>query len=683
MKISDTTKYFPMRLSDLVLGAYLLLGLASCATPSQTAKVSLSPDADLSSSVLFHYGEDSVMADDFVYVYLKNNRDLLEDLSEDEVEASVREYMDLYVNFKLKVKAAYNAGMDRETAFIKEFTQYRDQLAKPYMVENRYKENLIREAYERMSQEVHASHILINVPEDSEDTLSYYREADSLRQLALEGASFSMLAEEHSDDPSAPQNGGNLGYFSALQMVYPFENAAYKTEVGSISEPVRTQFGYHIIKVHDKRPSQGNVKVAHIMIRHEEGDPTDETSSAYARAEEIYEELQTGADWNELTERFSEDVSTRANGGELPYFGTGGMLKSFEEAAFALEEEGQISKPVKTRYGWHVLKLIDRKGLEPLDELRPTIERKVQRILQLGEMQEDMIDMLRQENEYQANARNIRSAQLYLQGESEVAKPEAEMKLFSLKNADFNFAQLEQYLQDKNIALPLDNDRVTTIYQEFEEEMILNNEESNLAEKYPDFRMLLQEYKEGILLFNIMERRVWNKANQDTEGLNQYYARNKDDYQWKRRMDASIIEASEQATLEQVKEKLEMQESTEATIAEIAKELQQPDALALQVFSDVYEEGEELSQAESVIYETEWTEGLHEVSHNAMHYLIVVREVLEPRLKTLEEVKGLVIADYQRQLDKEWVRELREKFPVSIDERVLNQLIQKIEHESK
>ncbi len=689
MTISDTTKYFSYGLLKTLLACGILGWLASCATSSQTAQPS-PPEADLSSSVLFRYGSDSVMAEDFVYIYLKNNRDLLDDISTKELQASVREYLDLYVNFKLKVKAAYLAGMDRETAFTNEFSQYREQLAKPYLVENRYKENLIREAYERMRQEVHASHILINVPEGSADTLSYYQKADSLRQLALEGASFSMLAEQHSDDPSAPQNGGSLGYFSALQMVYPFENAAFNTETGGISKPVRTQFGYHIIKVHDKRPSRGSVKVAHIMIRHEEGEATDQTSAAYARASEIYDELQAGGDWNELTERFSEDISTRADGGVLPYFGTGGMLKSFEEAAFALEKKGQISQPVETSYGWHIIKLIDRKGLGPLDELKPSIERKVQRILQLGEMQDDMIDMLRQENQYRANDQHIDRVLLFMEAGPEVAKadvsmgqPDAGMELFSLKDAVFTFKYLAQYLDDKNIELPLEEGKAKEVYREFEENQILNNEESHLAEKYPDFRMLLQEYKEGILLFNIMERRVWNKANQDTEGLNAFYARNKEDYQWRQRARASIFEAREASTIAQIKARLEGKESDQEFMNDIKNEFQQSEVLDLMVYSGVYEQGEQLNQAESVIFEVDWNESRHTLSRADMHYYIIIHDLMKPQVKTLEEIKGLVIADYQRLLDAEWVRELREKYPVSIDESVLNQMIQKIEHESE
>ena len=669
-------------IARLVLFGFLL-GTFACSSSKQVTQLSPETNPDVPNATLFTYGQDSVTAEDFKYVYLKNNQDIAADASDRELEESIREYLELYVNFKLKVKAAYQAGLDRESAFIKEFNQYKNQLAKPYMVENRYKENLIHEAYQRMKEEVRASHILISIPDGAEDTLRYYQKADSLRQLAEAGASFAMLAEENSEDPSAAQNGGNLGYFSALQMVYPFENAAFNTAVGSVSRPVRTQYGYHIIKVHDKRPSQGKVKVAHIMIRHQQGEPMDETSPGYARAQEIYEDLQSGADWKELAERYSEDVSTRANGGELPYFGTGGMLKPFEQAAFAIEEEGQVSQPVSTRYGWHLIKLLDKKGLEPLDELRPSIERKVDRVIQLAEMQGDMIDMLRKENGFVGRKVNIEKAIQYLQSSTEDAAPDEKSVLFVLKDASFNFGDFKQYLQDKNIKPPLSADKANEVYTGYEEKMIVDNEESHLTEKYPDFKLLLQEYKEGILLFNIMERRVWNKANEDTEGLNTFYASKLSDYQWKRRVDATIFEAKKPETIDVIKSKLQSTNVTDELITEVTKELQQSDARSVQKYRGVYEEGADLNVAESVIQDLDWEQNRHEVQAHEMYYYILIHELMEPRAKSLEEVKGLVIADYQRQLDEEWVRELRAKYPVTVDETVLKKLTQNIEDENK
>ena len=682
MNMHFTTKY---AMADFFKPVFLLsvvLVMAACATTQQTTQEPIDPQASLSDSALFYYGEDSVLAEDFLYVYLKNHQDSLAGLSSDALDQSVRDYLDLYVNFKLKVKAAYQAGLHRENTFVKEFNQYKEQLAKPYMAENRFKENMVLEAYERMAEEIHASHILISVPEASEDTLQYYMRADSLRRLASEGASFAMLAEENSEDPSAPQNGGSLGYFTALQMVYPFENVAYKTMPGEISRPVRTRFGYHIIKVHDRRPARGSVKVAHIMIRHEEGEARDESSTAYAEIKKIHEELQSGADWNELTERYSEDVSTRANGGELPYFGTGGMLKEFEEAAFGLEQEGSFSQPISTRYGWHIIKLIDRKGLEPLETLRPQIERKIQRVLQVTEIQQDMISMLKKENGYQPYQENLEKLWLQLQAAPEVASNVAETPLFRLGQTEFTVSDFTEYLQKLDIQQPVDSASARALYRSFEKEKILENEEENLAEKYSEFRRLLLEYKEGILLFNIMERRVWNKANTDNEGLRAFYQAHQNQYRWQERLDATIFETKDPEVLRQIQSELGNQKPGQERIEEYEETYNRADPLNLKIYQDIYEKGNSRSKGESVVDKIEWESGVYEVQEEPFSYLIIVHEKIPAALKDFNEIKGLVIADYQRQLDQEWVQELRDLYPIEIDERVLKQLIQKIEHES-
>jgi len=376
----------------------LLSVLLGCAT---TKKATRNNDESLplNEAVLFTSANDTVFADDFLYVFRKNRMvDSTVASKSESTKQAVEEYLDLYVNFRLKVKAAEEAGLDQKESFQQELAQYREQLAKPYLIENRVTEQLIEDAYERMKQEVRASHILIEVPEDAspQDTLKAYQLADSLRTLALNGASFSMLAEQYSSDPSAASNGGDLGYFSALQMVYPFEKAAYSTEIGNISQPIRTRFGYHIIKVQDKRPSQGKVKVAHIMIRPDGGND----STAYQKAKQVYEQLRSGADWSEMVERFSEDISTKSKDGELPYFGTGNMIESFENAAFALENPGDISRPVKTRFGWHIIKLIDRQTLEPMEKLRPSLERQVERSIQAEVRQGEMISTLKSESDF-------------------------------------------------------------------------------------------------------------------------------------------------------------------------------------------------------------------------------------------------------------------------------------------
>jgi len=678
MNPTYTTKLI---LKRVIFFCIISLGVWACTVKKKVAESDTLVPLDLSEKAIFHYGEDSVIADDFLYIYQKNNQDV----AANELNQSVHDYLELYINFKLKVKEAYLANFDKTSKFQAEYQKYRQQLAKPYMVESRFNEKMVLEAYDRLKEEVHASHILINVPDHikGRDTLQYYQKADSIRNMALKGQSFAMLAEKYSDDPSAEQNGGNLGYFSALQMVYPFESAAFKTPVGDISKPVRTSFGYHIIKVDDRRPTQGKVKVAHIMIRHQPGEVEDKSSESYKKALQIYDELQKEADWKELTERFSEDLSTRSNEGELPYFSTGGMLPNFEEAAFSLNQIGEISKPIKTRYGWHIIKLLDKKGLEPLEMLRPLIERKVERNLQQLEMQDEMVEMLKEENNYVPNLPSIQLAQSYMVATPEMSRPNRMGVLFSISDTIFTYSSLSDYLEEENIQLPVDSMRAKELYSQFEAQRILAYEESHLAEKYPEFRRLAQEYKEGILLFDIMESKIWSTAGEDESALKSFYKNHQENYQWDKRIEATILDARSEEILDKATEMLGQEEATPSTIKRIEKSLNTDSPLNLQMHHDIYEKGEGRSKSKAVIDEIEWKVGTTMMANEGRFYLIQVHEVLPAQSKEFEEVRGLVISDYQDMLDSVWISELRNKYTISIDQAVLEQVIKQLKDKNE
>ena len=652
--------------------------LATACSTSQ--KATTTTDTKLKDAVLFTAGDDTVTADEFMYVYRKNQSDSAARMSNAEREQAIRDYLKLYVNFKLKVEAAEDTGMANKESFKTELAQYQKQLAKPYLVENRVTDQLIEEAYERMKQEVKASHILIQVPEDASpaDTLAAYQQIDSLRNLALNGASFAMLAEQYSNDPSAATNGGDLGYFTALQMVYPFENAAYRTEEGDISEPFRTRFGYHIVKVHDKRPSQGQIKVSHIMIRADEDATQD--SAAHQKAQQIYEQLRQGADWNELTERFSDDVTTRSSGGALPYFGTGNMIESFEEAAFALKKPGDISPPVKTRFGWHIIKLDDRKGLEPLSEMRSSLEKRVDRSVRSEVLQEEMIVLLKEENGYQGNMDAIKSAVEH-QYQSPDETPDSSTVLFTMQDTTLTVADFLRYTEnDSTLTGPLDSATAYQQYHNFENSSILQYEENHLLEKYEDYRRILQEYRDGILLFDIMEQRVWSKAMEDSVRLQQFFEAHREDYRWKERAKATIVDAESEKVLNEVKQALEKEKLplSESARLELEKKFTQTSPLTLQIHQNTYEEGASRTEAESVIDQVEWKPGEYTVENKGRFYYIVVDEILPPQLKSLAEIKGIVIADYQNYLDQQWIAQLRQKYPVDIQENVLQQVIKSL-----
>ena len=669
--------YLSFRTGQLVYCVLLLL-VTACTTTKKSAQQGRNTFQP-QEAVLFTVDDDSVRADEFMYVYNKNQADSIAMLSNEAQAQAVRDYLTLYTNFKLKVKAAEDAHLDQKESFKKELAQYQQQLAKPYLVENRVTEQLLQEAYQRSQQEVKASHILIALDEDASpaDTLRAYQKADSLRNLALNGASFAMLAEKYSSDPSAATNGGDLGYFTALQMVYPFENAAYHTEIGGVSTPIRTRFGYHIIKVHDKRPSRGKVKVAHIMLRGTES--AEQDSSAQLKAQQIYEQLQQGADWDELAERFSEDVTTRSSGGELPWFGTGNMIESFEDAAFALTNKGDLSPPVKTRFGWHIIRLIDRQGLEPFSSLRSSLEKRIDRNVRSEVVQSEMVDLLKQENGYQADAEVIRSAirQRYHSPDSPATDPAPDATLFTMQDTVLSVEDYYAFARKQAKGLASDSVAARQAYQEFEAQTILTYEERHMLDKYEDYRRILQEYRDGILLFDIMEQKVWSKAMEDSVGLQQYFTAHQGEYRWKERAKVTLVDAESEKILNQVKQDLAGKKgllSKKERVA-IEKKYTKESPLALQIRQSTYERGESRMAAEAVIDTIDWAPGEYTVENNGRFYYILVHEVLPPTLKELNEIKGIVIADYQNYLDQQWISSLRQQYPVEINEDVLQHVI--------
>jgi peptidyl-prolyl cis-trans isomerase SurA len=533
------------------------LGMWCLACKSSDQPIVATPSS--AEPVLFSIQDEPTTLKEFLYVYNKNNftRDSV-NLAED-----FRQYLDLYINFKLKVQEAKDAGLHQEQAFLSELEGYKKELAKPYLSEKSVTEQLIQEAYDRLATEINASHILIGIK--SEDTLAAWNKIMKIREQALNGEDFHQLARQHSEDPSAGMNSGNLGYFTALQMVYPFENAAYQTPVGEISNPVRTNFGYHILKVHDARPSQGKVKVAHIMIRAGEDASEEDKQKAKEKISEIHQRLQDGADWSQLVSQFSEDHFNKKNGGELEWFGTGNMVPSFEEAAFALKEKGQISKPVRTPYGWHIVRLMERQGLPPFEEIRNELSERVSRDSRAQLQENALMERLRRENNVAQNREHIdllleKANKTLLSGRWDY-KPdslEAAMELFLINEEAYTLGAFQQWLSRNAKAAANINpeDYLKQLFQRWQQQSLLAYEEAHLAEKYDDYRLLVQEYHDGILLFQLMDEKVWTRALEDTAGLERWFKEHRDRYQWNERARSTIFSAASAETLSQVEEAL-------------------------------------------------------------------------------------------------------------------------------
>lgn len=614
-------------------------------------------------------GED-IPKSEFVRVFKKNNT---KETNFD--KKAVDEYVQLYINYKLKVKEALELGMDTVKAFIDELAGYRKQLAQPYLVDKEVSDKLLHEAYDRMKTDLRASHILVKCDADAlpKDTLEAYNKIMKIRAELLKGGDFATLAKKYSEDPSAKDNGGDLGYFSALQMVYPFESMAYNTRVGEISMPVRTRYGYHLIKVTDSRPAQGEVRVSHIMVKVAANASPEDTMKAFRKINEIYDKLKTGGNFEELAKQYSDDQSSSKNGGLLPMFGTGRMVPEFEKAAFALKNVNDYSAPVRTSYGWHILKLIEKKPLGSFEDLQADLKQRVAKDSRSELSKTSMIERIKKKYGFSENpkmkdefAKVVDST--LTEGKWTTDKA-AGLKgiMFTLGNKKYSQADFATYLADHQSKRSSGNSPVSLMnhhYGEWLNESCLAYEESKLDSLYPDFRNLMKEYRDGILLFELTDKKVWSKAVKDTTGLKEFYEKDKNNYMWGERVDATIYTCANAEIAKEVRKLMKKIDDNDTLMARVNKSSQ----LNLQVKSGKFAKGDN-----EIIDSISWKTGITpDFPRDKQVVFVDIRQVIPPQPKTLEEAKGLVTADYQAALEKEWIASLRAKYTVTVNQDVVD-----------
>ncbi len=607
---------------------------------------------------------------EFETIYKKNNRDSVI------TKADLDEYAELFANFKLKVMEAETLGMDTAASFTRELQGYRDQLARPYLVDKSVTDSLVYEAYSRIRKEVRASHILIKLdPNPSPaDTLKAYKKAMSLTtELKAHPDQFAKMAAENSADPGGKATGGDLGYFTSLQMVYPFENAVYNTPVGNIVGPVRTRFGYHIIKVTDKRDARGEVQVAHIMIRSEEDDPQDVQDHAKERATEVYQKLNEGMEFENLVTRYSDDRTSAAKGGELPPFGAGKMVTEFEDASFALKNPGDYSEPIKTPYGWHIIKLIKKMPIGDFDSMEKDLRARIERDSR-SELSKDMfITRLKTEYGYKEHQKALKPFYdamdtSYFKGGWEAPEKlsESDKPVFMLAGKDYTQGEFATYLtsgmrpNQKDIPL---RTVVDNAYNNFVNSSIMEYENSRLEEKYPEFKALMKEYRDGILLFDLTDQKVWSKAVEDSTGLHQFYLGHQNQFMWGDRAGYDVYTVDNAKDAKAVMKMLKKGKNQD----EIRGALNNGTALGVQIESSMKEKGDE-----PLLAKTDWKTGIYGPYENGGQYKVVnIKEIRPSEPKAFNEARGLITAAYQNYLEKQWVDSLRNDHDVVINEQVL------------
>lgn len=625
--------------------------------------------------IVMSIGGTPVKLSEFEYVYKKNK--------DNPSETPLDEYIELYTNFRLKVKEAEELGMDTTTKFLNEFNQYKNELTKPYLMDKEVDEQLLKEAYDRMQKDVRASHILIRTGENDlpEDTLKAYNKALKVRERILAGEDFAKVAKEVSEDPSAAQNGGDLGYFSVLRMVYPFETAAYTTKTGEVSMPVRTRFGYHIIKATDSRKARGEIKVAHIMVRTKEEMKPEELQQAKAKVDEIYAQLKNGADFAELAGKHSDDKATARQGGELPWFGPGRMVPEFEEAAFSLANNGDISEPIKSDYGWHIIKKIDKKDIPSFEDAKNDLKAKIARDSRAQASKEAVLKRIMKEYNFTETPGSkeafysVVDSSLYA-GKWDAAKAtNLGNSLFKLGDKTYTQKDFAEYIAKNQMKRKLAETplkiAVNHFYEDFKNVELLKYEEAKLPTKYPEYKNLLQEYRDGILIFNLTEEKVWTKSMKDTTGLKAYYEAHQTDFMWERRLDATIYTCKDDETAKKVKKLVEEQVLPgNMSNDSLLKVINHDSQLNLKVKEGKFQEHEE-----DALENVKWEPGLQPIfDFKGQKVLVYVKEVLPPQVKTLKEARGLVANAYQDSLMEQWIKDLRAKYSVTVDREALKAL---------
>lgn len=652
-----------MKINKLILGFALAI---NCLAFAQSEK----------KEVLFTIDDKLYYTDEFSRVYNKNI-----DLVKDESQKDLNQYMDLFVGYKLKINKANKLGLQNNTKYINELKSYRTQLSKNYTSDTNVTKALIEEGYNRSLKEIRASHILITVDENAApaDTLKAYNQALDIRKSALARENFEDLAVKFSQDPSAKENKGDLGYFSAFRMVYAFESAAYKTKKDEISMPTRTRFGYHLIKVVDSRDNRGEVTVAHIMIL-KPATTTDSAADAQkpkSTIQDIYTKLKQGENFESLAKQFSEDKNSAPKRGVLPRFASGQLSsEEFENVAFGLTTPNSYSEPFESQFGWHIVKLVEKHPIKKLDEMERELDAKIRKDDRSRLITNSLTAKLRKKYTVKRNDKLYEKIKAlvtdkYYSGEWTVPAnlKDYDASLFTIENKSINgsafLVELES-LQKSNSKMKPIGKLVDFYYQNSVDNKLNEYYNDNLENEFPEFANVIEEYRDGLLLFDLMEKEIWDKAKQDTLGLKNYFKANQDKYQWKNRADV-LIASSTKMDVVKTARKLLKQDQT----ADFLKEtLNTKEVVNIMTKQETYEEG-----SENFPKNVQFKKGVSDIYKDGEFYFVnKVIKILPAGAKTLDETRGRVINDYQQYLEDNWVSDLKKEFKVTINQDVFERL---------
>jgi peptidyl-prolyl cis-trans isomerase SurA len=629
-------------------------------------------------------------------------------------EKDIDEYLRLYIRFKMKIQDAIESGKDTLEEYKQELAMYRDQLAKNYLYDRNVTQQLIEEAYERMKSEVKVSHILMACPRNAsqaqvDKVLKRMNEIHAALMRNPSKDNFASLAASDSEDPGTKNSGGNLGYLTALQVVYEFENEVYNTPVGGISKVFRTDFGFHVLRVEDKRPNPGDIKLRHILIR-TGSNSNHSVEEGEKMIREIFEKIKSGQETFESMARLhSEDYSSKYNGGIVDWVNTTQFIGDLERQmwvgkAFELKQDGDYTEVFKTNYGWHILQRVGVRSLNTFDQMKPTLKTKVQQNQRSQISVDALVERIKMEDGFKINS--IDGLNVYNSVKFPIVS--LMMKDSSIFQGTVNYDQLpeditlgkrkfnlrdlvlvqlggEDHSVDEFISHLVANKKVvnTTADQYVDDQfndwvsnVCVSYQNEHLEEKSVEFKDIYQEYREGILMFNRMQEKVWNKANLDTVGLEKYYQQHVSEYQWDSRFHVefyfSVDEKMSKKVFKQVKKGISPEEikkeHTQKALLDfnyrIGKYQLSDTALfpqrqaLIRVFSN-----EKMKKSKGKTF------NLGKIGDDWV--VVKVIDFLPEGPKTLEETRGPVASKYQEELEKLWIQELESKYSVESNSKAI------------
>ena len=612
--------------------------------------------------VLMTINGEPITKSEFEYIYNKNNSDNAID------KKTLDEYVELFVNFKLKVAEAKAQGLDTTKTFKRELNGYRKQLAKPYLTDAELEDALFQEAYSHFSEDCEVSHILIKT--EGDDTLTSYNKALEVIARLNAGEDFGKVADETSADQSVARNHGYLGWFTALQLVWPFEKAMYDLPLNQISTPIKSDYGYHVIKVHNRRPAWGQVNARHIMKVCSESMTPDMQNKKYQEMVEIKKRLDAGEDFATLAKEVSDDKASAQKGGDLGWFGIGRMVREFEVATYALNA-GETSEIIKTRFGYHIINLKEKRGVEPFEKKKADIQRMMQYDSRSTAAKTSFINKLKKEYNFQINNNEVIKAKVlavqYADNDSllKIKAVEHDGALITFADQQITTSELvSYYVMTKAMGTDMD-----AKIDQIAEMKLMQYEDSQLENKYTDFANLMKEYHDGILLFEVSNHEVWEKAIKDKKGLEKYFKQNRKNYTWSEpRYRGFVVKCKDEATAKRLNKEIKRM-NPDSVVNYVRTKVNNDSITFATIERGLWKQGEnshvDLTQFKQTNTQTEVNEKLPIV-------ITIGKKLKKP--ETYIDVRGTITADYQNHLEKLWIENLRNKYTVEINQEVLNTL---------